>query len=139
MKTFCLRALYTLDIFAHNIVIKRQRALVSMTKLNPRYVRVFKSTPWIICLKNSNVFLPYYHNIVCKNIVCVKALKKSSLVMNVLTLIASLQFKINYLIRIIYHQDFRRCLRINLFFRIDSFASESSFFPHWRETSRYIF
>jgi len=134
MKTFCLRALYTLDIFAHNIVIKRQRALVSMTKLNPRYVRVFKSTPWILCL-----FLSFYHNIVCKNIVYVKALKKSSLVINVLTLIASLQFKINYLIRIIYHQDFRRCLRINLFFRIDSFASESSFFPHWRETSRYIF
>jgi len=56
-----IKGLYTIDIFAHNISMKSQKDIdnfepwVSMTiqgklltKLNPRYVSVFKSLPWLV-------------------------------------------------------------------------------------------
>jgi len=43
-----------------------------LTKLNPRYVRVFKSLPWLgIEFYVSKISMSFYRNIVCKNIVCI--------------------------------------------------------------------
>jgi len=89
-------ALFTHNIFAHNIAIKRycdkkdvfgpwmsigQGKLLS--KHNTRYIRLltrfYKSLPWLfirnLLLKMSNVAISFYRNIVCENVWCVTALR----------------------------------------------------------------
>jgi len=77
------KGLYTLDIFAHNIAIKRWRDIdnfeprVSMTKqgklltkLNPRYIRIFKILPRLgIEFYASKISMSFYRNaILCSKI-----------------------------------------------------------------------
>jgi len=44
-----------------------------LSKDNIRYIIFYKSLPWLfnrnLLLKNANVAISFYHNIVCKNIV----------------------------------------------------------------------
>jgi len=78
-----LKALFTRDILTHNIAIHIFESLISigqgklLTNQNQGTLCFVKSLPWLVIEIHGskisfyrNVFLSFYRNIVCQNVLC---------------------------------------------------------------------